>query len=71
MTESTTVGTRFHTSAAALGATTNSTCPSNYPDYCSNCGTKPQSKQPTEAEVNRKVMEILRRMTSQQVNENA
>ncbi|KAF6776275.1 hypothetical protein AHF37_03077 [Paragonimus kellicotti] len=71
MTESTTIGTRFHTSAAALSATTNNTCPSNYPDYCSNCGTKPQSKQPTEAEVNRKVMEILRRMTSQQVDENA
>ncbi|KAF5402526.1 hypothetical protein PHET_03875 [Paragonimus heterotremus] len=70
MTESTTVGTRFHTSSAALGGTTNNTCPSNYPDYCSNCGTKPQSKQPTEAEVNRKVMEILRRMTSQQVDEN-
>ncbi|GAA51516.1 protein lin-54 homolog [Clonorchis sinensis] len=57
MTETSTVGTRFLTS---------STCPSSYSNYRPTHDSKSLKRMQDEEEVNRKVMEILRRMTAQQ-----
>ncbi|TGZ73816.1 hypothetical protein CRM22_001330 [Opisthorchis felineus] len=57
MTETSTVGTRFLTS---------SSCPSSYSNYRPTHDSKSLKRMQDEEEVNRKVMEILRRMTAQQ-----